>query len=1166
LGRRIDETCNRYEAAWRSGSPPRVEDFLAGWEGTERQALLRELVPLDADYCRARGLDCSPEDYLQRFADLDPTWLVQAVTGGKDTPLAQPPASVSSAQAATVPDGPAEAAPAGTCPRRFGDYELLEEIARGGMGVVYKARQKSLNRVVALKMILAGQLASPAEVQRFRTEAENAAGLDHPHIVPIHEVGCHNGQHFYTMKLIEGTDLGRQVAHFAADPKSAAQLLATVAQAVHHAHQRGILHRDLKPTNILLDAAGRPHVADFGLAKRLGGDGGQSQSGAIVGTPRYMAPEQAAGHSRGLTTAVDTYALGAILHECLTGRPPFHAATPLETLAQVLHDEPVPPRQLNPAVPRDLETICLKCLAKQPARRYASALAVAEDLERWLRGEPISARPVRPLERGWRWLRRNPTLAGLMTAVALLLVVVAVGSLVAAWRMKAIAEVAQRAESDATGRLFETLLTRAEAGRNSGRMGQRFASLEAIRQAVEIARSQGRLSAELIPLRNTAIACLALPDLRLEKEWEGSPPGTHGVGFDADFQRYARAFGDEGISIRRIEDDQELLRLPTPPSDRVSRWSRFRFSPDGRFLAAWYHTWGGPRRLEVWELSDTRKQPRIVVEDVTCTPAFTPDGAAVLVGLPGGAIARMDLQSGKEINRLGPGWNPNHLAIRPGGRLLAIGSKDRPGVQIRELPEGRLVQKLPHPQGVEAVAWQPEGNLLAVGCEDHHIHLWDCRDGTEKGVLEGSGWEVNDLAFDPSGEWLASFSWDMSLRVWDVEKRRQVLERQDILVEGFRTDGSLMVAGISGRQVQVWSVVPSPVYLALRGWDKHVTQLLFGPDDRWLMIGSNLKGLALVDLASRRVVADLPAVGQGGLNWGLGGLSLITHREGRLLSWPIRTAGPGAAVLRIGPPQPIAGEAANMRDWDLTFSGGPDKILTAYSFQRSQVRVIDLEKEARLRWVGSLAHVRHAFPSPDRRWIVGCSHDGGGGARVWEATTGRLEKELPIGDANLDFSADSRWLFSTTTRLSPRGAECRAWRVGTWEAAHSLALSRTTAAPACMAVAGDAKVLAIATTQTDVRLVDPETFAEIGTLAGPDPGYIASLEFRADGRMLAVASGGSLHLWDLARLREELRALGLDEGWPEYPPAPPPPGPVRVEIDRGEPPPQGPAGPRDPGR
>jgi serine/threonine-protein kinase len=294
--------------------------------------------------------------------------------------------------------------------RYFGDFELLEEIARGGMGVVYKARQVSLNRTVAIKMILAGQLAGEEDVQRFYAEAEAAANLDHPGIVPIFEVGQHEGQHYFSMGFIEGKSLADRLHDGPLPPREAAALMKKIAEAVAFAHQRGVVHRDLKPPNVLLDQDGEPIITDFGLAKKMGDDSALTNTGQILGTPAYMPPEQAAGRVHELTETADIYALGAILYALLTGRPPFEAQSPIDTLVQVLESEPTLPTKVDRRVPRPLELICMRCLEKQPSARYPSAVVLAQDLDRFLKGDPVEARAADIWQRVRRWGRRQPAL------------------------------------------------------------------------------------------------------------------------------------------------------------------------------------------------------------------------------------------------------------------------------------------------------------------------------------------------------------------------------------------------------------------------------------------------------------------------------------------------------------------------------------------------------------------------------------------------------------------------------------------------------------------------------------------------------------------------------------------------------------------------------------
>ena len=388
---RIDDVCCRFEAIWRAGGLPRIESFLDAVNGQNRTTLLFELLSLELELRSESGDEPLVTDYRDRFPEsLD----IVEDAFGKWFQQGPPVKSTNSAVAGLS----SSAGPDLGRVRRVGEYELVEELARGGMGVVYKARHLSLNRMVALKMILSGPFASEAEVRRFRVEVEAAARLDHPHIVPIFEVGRHQGHAFYTMKLIEGNDLGRHLGRFVGDPRGSAILMVALAQAVHHAHRRGLIHRDLKPSNILIDPTGQPHITDFGLAKRADAEASSlTASGTVLGTPSYMAPEQAVGGQVG--PAADVYSLGAILYQLLTGRPPFRAPTVAETIAQLIEQEPIPPRRIRPEVPVELECICLKCLEKKAEHRYPSATALTADLERFLRGDGIHARRSGPLRR-----------------------------------------------------------------------------------------------------------------------------------------------------------------------------------------------------------------------------------------------------------------------------------------------------------------------------------------------------------------------------------------------------------------------------------------------------------------------------------------------------------------------------------------------------------------------------------------------------------------------------------------------------------------------------------------------------------------------------------------------------------------------------------------------
>ena len=448
---RADRACDRFEGAWAGGARPALEEALAGSPAADRATLFGRLLALELDLRRAAGEAPAAAEYLARFPDRAAA-IAAALDGGPAAPShdfqlfgpptyagssglgglsASPPPTLgplgagegAAAGAGRTPDEPL---PVGTI---LGDYELLEPIGQGGMGVVYRAWQRGAGRVVALKLIQPRWLARLPEgherdaVEMFLAEARTAAGLAHENIVAVHDVGRADGRPYYSMHCVEGRSLGQALRDGPLPDARAVALLEPVARAVQHAHERGVLHRDLKPANILVDDRSTPYVADFGLAKLLAAPTAPGWGGGPdrVGTPSYMSPEQA----RGLATvgkASDVYGLGATLYEALTGRPPFRAAGYRETLRQVIRDEAVPPRRLNPAIARDLEAICLKCLEKDPHRRYPSAECLADDLRRWQRGAPTEARPVGPVARAGRWVRRRPIRVAVTAAAAVLLV------------------------------------------------------------------------------------------------------------------------------------------------------------------------------------------------------------------------------------------------------------------------------------------------------------------------------------------------------------------------------------------------------------------------------------------------------------------------------------------------------------------------------------------------------------------------------------------------------------------------------------------------------------------------------------------------------------------------------------------------------------------------
>ncbi len=559
----INAAADRFERAWKQGPRPRIEDDLAEVDEEQRPRLLEELLRVEIELRRRAGEEPGLEEYTRRFAQdaaliraaFDPG---PALSAGPGSRPRDPDLTTARLTPGGDPTGNGEPEP-GAHVRYFGDYEVQAELGRGGMGVVYRARQVSLNRSVALKMIRSAALASDDEIRRFQNEAEAVARLDHPHIVPVYEVGEHDGQRYFSMKLIGGQPLHEAPGSYIANPNAAAGLLVTVAEAIHHAHQRGILHRDLKPSNILLDEHGRPHVTDFGLAKRVEGDEGMTPSLAVLGTPGYMAPEQARGKTRLVTTLSDVYGLGAILYALMTGKAPFSGETALETLDRVRLQPPVAPSRIDPKVPRDLETICLKCLEKEPARRYASAEALAKDLSRYLAGEPILARPAGMAERAVKWARRSPAIAALLGLVAL---VTALGLAGVLWQWR------------------QAVVARRDAERESGRAKSQPELAEE--------RLQDSLRARATERQQTELAEQRLYDARMnvvQSQWEEYCYGDiMRQGLDA--QLPANQAGIDRRGFEWFYWQRQLSSGHMTVQQRDAGFNSVAYSPDGQRLAA----------------------------------------------------------------------------------------------------------------------------------------------------------------------------------------------------------------------------------------------------------------------------------------------------------------------------------------------------------------------------------------------------------------------------------------------------------------------------------------------------------------------------------------------------------------------------------------------------
>jgi eukaryotic-like serine/threonine-protein kinase len=1003
----------------------------------------------------------------------------------------------------------------------FGDYELESVLGEGGMGVVYKARQLSLNRSVALKMIRAARFASPDEVRRFQNESEAAARLDHSNIVPVFEVGQHKGQHYFSMKLIAGESLDKRPFGFLSDPRRAAELVATTAGAIHHAHQRGILHRDLKPANILIDFDGQPHVTDFGLAKWVNDDHELTRSGAIVGTPAFMAPEQASGKRGGVTTASDVYGLGTILYFLLTGSAPFGGNSVIETLEQVRRQPPDPPITRNPRVPSDLEVICLKCLEKEPRRRYASAHALAEELVRWLSGEPITARRVGMPGRLWMLVRRRPVISGLAAALLVAVLGGFIGTSLSLFAARKAQAEEERQTELANTRLRDAVAARRDAERESARAKAQTELAE--RRLYDVRMNLVQRYWEDYQgeqLRQGLIEEMPLTTGGTDRrgfEWfywhrtmasghitlGGGAGGARSVAFSPNGEWLASGNDDGTVKTWNARTGEKALTLKGH-GDWV--WC-VAFSPDGNLLASASRD----QTVKVWEAHTgrvirtlSRNSGNSRNEELGVTSVmFSPDHTRLACAYDDGTVNVCDAVSGKvTLTVKGDAASiMSCVAFSPDGKRFASVC-DYGTLKVWDAVNGQAMLNLKgHAGRVTSVAFSPDGQQIVSGSWDQTVRVWNAVTGQIVRTIEAHSQLVNGVAISRDGHWLAAASGG-TVRIWDCETGSEIRNLKGhtglVMSVAFSPESNRLVSASLDETVRLWDTVKGQEPLTLDARTGIVNSVAFSPDGKWLASASN--GIArLWDAETGREIRLL-----GDQNSPLASVA-FSPDGGRIASasthgtLKVVSVSTGLEILTL------KGHSDEVTR--VTYS--PDGTRLASASLDQTVKVWNAANGQELRTLkGHTDLINTVAYSPNGKRLASASHDDT--VRVWDAETGKAILSLKGYASGVDsvaFSPDCR-------RLSTASGD-RA--VTVWDAESGeeiLSLKGHLSDVVSVAFNPDGTRVACATDDGTVTVWDAETGQETLALRG-HAGRVTSVAFSPDGKRLASGSwDGTVRVWD----------------------------------------------------